>query len=55
MPLLLALARAFINFFGITRPTPQHERRAAWFIGSLLLLVVLATAAFFVAFLQLRG
>lgn len=39
---LLFLARAFINTFGITAPTPENERRVAWFIGGLLLLVLLA-------------
>ena len=42
MRLLLFLARAFIDTFGITAPTPQNERRAAWFILVLLLLVLLA-------------
>ena len=41
MPLLLFLARAFISTFGITQPSPQQERRAAWFIGVLMALIVL--------------
>jgi hypothetical protein len=35
------LTRIFIDVFGITRPTPQQERRASIFIGSLLLVVLL--------------
>jgi hypothetical protein len=34
------LARVFIDVFGITHPTEQQEKRAAWFICSLLGLVV---------------
>ena len=41
MPILLLLARAFIQTFGITQPSPEGERRAAWFIGGALALVVL--------------
>jgi Mg2+ and Co2+ transporter CorA len=37
----------FINFFGITQPTPEQERRAAWFICGLLALIVLGAAAVF--------
>ena len=55
MPLLLSLVHAFINFFGITKPTPAQERRAAFFIGGLMLVVVLATFAVFLAFLRIRG
>lgn len=49
MPLLLFLARAFIQTFGITQPTPERERRVAWFLaGLMLLVVVLVTGAGFV-------
>jgi hypothetical protein len=41
------LARAFIDVFGITHPTPRQERRAAWFICTLLALILLGIAAFF--------
>ena len=42
MKLLRYLARVFINTFGITQPTAKEENQAAWFIGALLvgLLVV---------------
>lgn len=43
------LTRVFIDVFGITHPTPQQERRAAWFICTLLALVVLGIVAVFVA------
>ncbi len=45
MKLLRYLARVFINTFGITQPTAKEENQAAWFIGALLigLLVVFAT------------
>ena len=38
------LASAFINTFGITQPTDQTRRRAAWFIAGLLVLVLGAAA-----------
>ncbi len=55
MPILLMLLHAFVNFFGITRPAPASERRAAFFIGSLLLLIVIAMVAVFLAFVRIRG
>jgi hypothetical protein len=33
------LTRVFIDFFGITHPTEREERRATWFICSLVGLV----------------
>jgi hypothetical protein len=39
MRLLEALALAFINTFGITRPDDRTRRRAAWFILGMLTLV----------------
>lgn len=45
MQLFLPIARAFINVFGITQPTPAQEKQAAWFIGTLLILVLLAFIA----------
>ena len=44
MKLLLFLARAFIQTFGITQPTPERERRVAWFLAGLMLLVVVLVA-----------
>jgi flagellar basal body-associated protein FliL len=41
---LLFLSNAFINTFGITQPTPKNERRTAWFIAIMLLLVVALVA-----------
>jgi hypothetical protein len=47
MDLLRFVTRWFINFFGITQPTPAQERQAAWFICGLLGLVILGAAAVF--------
>ena len=40
--LLEALASAFVNTFGITQPTDDMRRRAAWFILGLLILMIVA-------------
>jgi hypothetical protein len=45
MPLLEALASAFINTFGITQPTDKTRRRVAWFILGMLTLVVVTLVA----------
>jgi len=47
MGMLRFAARWFINFFGITQPTPQQEKQAAWFICGLLGLIVMGSAAVF--------
>ena len=54
MPILLFLARVFVNTFGITQPTPANERRAAIFIGILLALIVLGSALALFALLHVR-
>ena len=41
------ITNGFINFFGITQPTPEQERRAAWFICGMLVLILLSAAAVF--------
>ena len=41
---LLFLASAFINTFGITQPTPRSAERAAWFIGAMMLAVLIIVA-----------
>jgi hypothetical protein len=47
MGILRFITRSFIDFFGITQPTPKQERQAAWFItGLLVLILVMATLAF---------
>lgn len=33
------LVEAFVNTFGITRPSPQQETRAGWFLAVMLVLV----------------
>ena len=45
MRLLEALASIFINVFGITQPTPEMRRKAAWFILVLLTLTLLLVVA----------
>ncbi len=45
MHLLEALASAFINTFGITRPSKAMRRRAAWFIFRMMLLTIAVVAA----------
>ncbi|MDQ2833385.1 MAG: hypothetical protein M3Y50_06475 [Acidobacteriota bacterium] len=42
MNFLQFIANAFINTMGITKPTPQTERRAAWFIVGMLVFVIAA-------------
>jgi hypothetical protein len=54
MELLLLIARSFINTFGITQPSPEGERRAAYFIGFLLTLIVLGMVGALAAFLTIR-
>ena len=48
MPLLYYFVDLFINVFGITQPSPQARRQAAFFILALLVLAVaVAAGAFF--------
>jgi hypothetical protein len=47
MQLLLFIVHAFINTFGITRPTAAGERRAAMIIGALLLAILIGMIAMF--------
>lgn len=54
MTFLLLIARMFIDTFGITKPGPEGERRAAYFIGILLALIVLVMFAALIAFLKIR-
>jgi hypothetical protein len=48
MKLLLLISNAFINTMGITQPSPEAAKRAAWFIVALLSTVaaIIATIAF---------
>jgi ATP/ADP translocase len=52
MNFLLFISNAFINTMGITQPSPQAAKRAAWFIVALLSAVVLLIAG--IAFLALH-
>ena len=54
MGFLMLLARSFINTFGITPPGPSGERRAAYFIGGLLILIVIGMIAVLAAFLSIH-
>lgn len=38
------LVEAFVNTFGITRPSAQQERRAGWFLAGMLALVAVLLA-----------
>jgi ATP/ADP translocase len=52
MNFLLFISNAFINTMGITQPSPQAAKRAAWFIVTLLSAVVVLVAG--IAFLALH-
>jgi hypothetical protein len=41
------VTQGFIDFFGITQPTREQERKAAWFICGLLILILAGAAATF--------
>jgi hypothetical protein len=47
MGILRWITLGFINFFGITQPTPKQERQAMWFICSLLALILIMAAVVF--------
>jgi hypothetical protein len=55
MRLLEALATIFINVFGITQPTDETRRRAAWFILVLLIVALLVVAAVGFVLYQVLG
>jgi ABC-type amino acid transport system permease subunit len=52
MNLLLLISNAFINTMGITQPSPQAAKRAAWFILALLSGVVILIGS--IAFLAIH-
>jgi hypothetical protein len=45
MRFLEAIATAFFRTFGITQPSEQRLRRAAWFLFGLMTLIVVAIGA----------
>jgi hypothetical protein len=45
MRLLEALASAFFRTFGITQPSAETRRRAAWFLLGLLVVIAVAIGA----------
>jgi len=55
MGLLQGITNGFINFFGITQPTPKQQRQAQWFILGLLALIIVAAAAVFGAIVMAFG
>ncbi len=48
MKYLLLITNAFFRTMGITKPSPQAEKRAAWFLLALLSLVFIAIIAILV-------
>jgi hypothetical protein len=51
MRILEALASIFVNTFGITQPTDEMRRKAAWYIFGLLILALgVVTAIGFVLY-----
>jgi hypothetical protein len=51
MRLLILFARAFIDAFGITHPSPAEERKVAIFIASLLgLFLIIALGIIFAVY-----
>lgn len=55
MGLIRVITTGFINFFGITQPTPEQEKRAQWFITALLVLIVLAATVVFTLIVMAFG
>jgi len=55
MGLIRAVTTGFINFFGITQPTPKQERQAQLFITGLLALIVVAAVLVFVVIVMAFG
>ncbi len=49
------VTRAFIDFFSITSPTPEQEKRATIFICSLLALIVLMAGLTFAVVVMAFG
>jgi hypothetical protein len=49
------VTQGFIDFFGITQPTPQQERRAAWFICGMLALILAGAALAFTVIVMMFG
>ncbi len=51
MKLLAALTELFVNLFQITRPRPEHQRRAYLLVGGLTLAMLLLVAGLTVGML----
>jgi len=49
------VTNGFINFFGITQPTPKQERQAAWFICGLLAFVLVFAVLVFAVVVMAFG
>ncbi len=52
MAFLTLIARGFIDFFGITQPTAEQQRRAAWFVCALLALILICAGLVFALIVQ---
>ena len=55
MKFIMLISNAFINTMGITQPSPQAEKRAAWFIFILLTAVLAAVATIAVLAIHLAS
>jgi hypothetical protein len=55
MGFIRLITTGFINFFGITQPSPEQERRAEWFIIGLLMLILLAAVLVFTIIVMAFG
>ena len=55
MGFLNFITSGFINFFGITQPTPKQERQAAWFICGLLAFILVFAALVFAVVVMAFG
>jgi len=49
------VTNGFINFFGITQPTPKQEKQATWFISGLLAFILVFAALVFAVIVMAFG
>ena len=55
MGFLNFVTNGFINFFGITQPTPKQQRQATWFICGLLAFILVFAALVFAVIVMAFG
>lgn len=53
--ILRGITNGFINFFGITQPTPKQERQAEIFIIALLVLILIMASLVFIVIVMAVG